>query len=64
MISMIAWCSILSKAFSKSSLMITTSFLVDLHRWMYSNAQARQSCMVLVFMKPYWLAWTKCRCGM
>jgi hypothetical protein len=42
-ISIIAWCSSLSKAFSKSNLRMTISFLDDLHRWIYSNAHASQS---------------------
>jgi hypothetical protein len=55
-ISRIAWCSILSKAFSKSRVKMTISFLEVLQRWRYSKAQPRQSWMDLVLMKPYWFS--------
>jgi hypothetical protein len=58
MISSIAPCSILSKAFSKSSLRIISSFLDVWHRCRYSKDQAKQSWMVLVLINPYWLRWT------
>ena len=52
-------CSIVSKAFSKSSLRMIISCLEYWHWWMYSNDQARQSCIVLFFMNPYWFWWTR-----
>lgn len=55
---MIAVCSILSNAFSKFNLMITCSFLDLWQICRYSRAQARQSCIVLFLMKPYWFLCT------
>ena len=55
--------SILSKAFSKSSFSMIR-YLLDLwHTWRYSSAQAKQSWMVLVFMKPYWFWWMRLLIG-
>jgi len=51
--SKITLCSILSKAFSKSSFRTIISFFEWWHRWRYSNDHAMQSWMVLVLMKPY-----------
>lgn len=53
----IASCSILSSAFSKSNFRITISLLDDLQIWRYSNAQARQSWIVVDLMNPYWFLW-------
>lgn len=36
-----------------------TSFLEWWHRWRYSKAQAKQSWMVLLLMKPYWFPWMR-----
>ena len=55
-----ASCSTLSKAFSKSSFRITNSFFDLWHKWRYSKAQARQSWIVLVLMKPYWFLCMSC----
>jgi hypothetical protein len=52
-------CSILSKAFSKSSFSVTISFLDWWHRCRYSNAQAKQSWMVLCLRNPYWFLWMR-----
>ena len=57
----IAWCSTLSKAFSKSSFKMTISFLEWWQRWRNWNVQARQSWIVLLFIKPYWLMWISLR---
>ena len=54
----IALCSTLSNAFSKSSFTMTT-FLDWWQRCIYSKAQARQSWMVLVLINPYWFLWIK-----
>jgi hypothetical protein len=51
-------CSTVSKAFSKSSLRMITSLFDGWHWWIYSWLQARQSCIVLEQMKPYWFWWT------
>ena len=50
----ITWCSMLSKAFSKSSFKMTISFLEWWQRWK-NYAQSRQYWMVLSLMKPYYL---------
>ena len=50
----ISWCSTLSNAFSKSSFQITSSFFDWWHMWRYSRAHARQSCIALCLIKPYW----------
>ena len=59
MILRIASCSILSKAFSKSSFRMTSSFFDLWQMWRYSRAQARQSFIVLDLIKPYWFWWIK-----
>ena len=56
-----AWCSILSKAFPKSSFNITISFFEWWQRCKYSKDQAMQSWMVLVLMKSYWFLCTNGR---
>ena len=57
-ISNMAPCSILSKAFSKSSLRIIISLFEVWQRCKFSKDHARQSWVVLVLIKPYWLTWT------
>jgi hypothetical protein len=52
-------CSILSMAFSKSSFSMAISFLEWSHRCRYSNAQAKQSWMVLCLRNPYWFLWMR-----
>jgi len=47
-------CSTLSKAFSKSSLRMTISLLDWWQRCRNNRDQAKQSCMHLCLMKPYW----------
>jgi hypothetical protein len=42
---------------STSNLRNTTSFLLVLHKYKYSNTQARQSCIFLFLMKSYWFLW-------
>ena len=54
----IAGCSIMSKAFSKSSLRMINFFLEVLQMCKYSKAQTRQSWIVLVLIKPYWFLCT------
>ena len=56
----IAWCSTVSKAFSKSSFRIITSLLDCWHWWIYSKHQAMQSWIVLDLMNPYWLSCSNC----
>jgi hypothetical protein len=54
-IRMITKCSTVSNAFSKSSFKMIAC-LLDWWQWcMYSKLHANQSCMVRVWMKPYWL---------
>ena len=53
----IVTCSIESKAFSKSNFKMINSLLDCWHWWIYSKAQAMQSCIVLFFMRPYWFLW-------
>jgi hypothetical protein len=47
-------CSILSNAFSKSIFKITNSFFALYHKCIYSKDQAKQSCIFLFLIKPYW----------
>ena len=50
----IAWCSTLSKAFSKSSFKMTIPFLEWWHKCKYSKAQSTQSWIVLDLLNPHW----------
>ena len=58
-ICIMAWCATVSKAFSKSNLRMMTSLLDWWHWWIYSKLQAKQSCIVLDLMKPYWFLWIR-----
>lgn len=53
--------SMVSKAFSKSSLRRIISLLDCSHWWMYSKDQAKQSWIVLPLINPYWFVWTSLR---
>ena len=44
-------------AFSKSNFSIIISLFDCWYWWIYSNAHAKQSWIVLVLIKPYWFLW-------
>jgi hypothetical protein len=49
-------CSTVSKAFAKSSFKMIISRLIWWHWWIYWKLQARQSWIVLLLIKLYWLS--------
>lgn len=58
-ICVMATCSTVSNAFSKSSLRMIASLLLCLHWCMYSKLHVRQSCIERVLINPYWLRWMR-----